>query len=118
MTHIGRRRDDRNTSESRRKVLYHFIGPADVPGQQRDAELSSLVYHNDRRIRALIPNVRRDRANRDARCSYKNEGVAGVKALTGPLLNRDTQFPEACAGQILALPIPLDLHIVCIPGRE
>ena len=73
--HVRRRGDDGGRAERCGKPAGERIGPADVPGEQRNDEIRPLVEAEHRRIRPFVADIRRDLPHRDPSRTDKDQRV-------------------------------------------
>ena len=76
---ICRRRDDRRRIQLSGDPFRQRVGAADMPRQNRDHIAAALIDHQHSRVGRLIPQIRRDRPNRDTAGADEHQGVVPVK---------------------------------------
>ena len=69
--------------------LRQLVCAAQMPRQQRNGELPTLIQHNDGGVCSLAAAVGRDGPHRDPGSSDKNQCIALCKLRSGPICQSD-----------------------------
>ena len=81
---VGGGGNDRDGPTDCGNLLGQFIGPAQVPAEERNGKPLHLIHHNHGRVCGFAPYIRSDSPDGNARRPYKNQGVPRLKMFLRP----------------------------------